>query len=151
MATLIANMQSAEYREGIQSKLSALKEDQEIAPILDEIEKGGPAAMMKCAGSVPLLCVANSAQLSLSCDRYWNDPAVLEKLSKAMGGTFGDAGAAAEASAPEAEAEPEEDPDVHSAASNGAFIAYWRCLSTYEQPSVGLQSAEIGPIVSLIA
>ena len=44
----------------LEKKMSELKEDPELAPILEEIEKGGPATMMK----------------------YWNDPRVLGKLGK---------------------------------------------------------------------
>lgn len=67
MASLMASMQSPDAASSIESRLASLKEDPELAPVLQEIEQGGPTAMMK----------------------YWNDPAVLEKLSKAMGGAFG--------------------------------------------------------------
>ena len=82
MASLMASMQSPDAASSIESRLASLKEDPELAPVLQEIEQGGPTAMMK----------------------YWNDPAVLEKLSKAMGGAFGGAalggaGAAAAAAA----------------------------------------------------
>ena len=40
-------MHSEEYRENINGRMAELKEDPEVAPILEEIEKGGPAAMMK--------------------------------------------------------------------------------------------------------
>ena len=73
MASLMASMQSPDAASSIESRLASLKEDPELAPVLKEIEAGGPTAMMK----------------------YWNDPAVLEKLSKAMGGAFGGAAAAA--------------------------------------------------------
>lgn len=71
MASLMASMQSPDAASSIESRLASLKEDPELAPVLKEIETGGPTAMMK----------------------YWNDPAVLEKLSKAMGGAFGGAAA----------------------------------------------------------
>ena len=73
MASLMASMQSPDAASSIESRLASLKEDPELAPVLKEIESGGPTAMMK----------------------YWNDPAVLEKLSKAMGGAFGGGAAAA--------------------------------------------------------
>ena len=92
MASLMASMQSPDAASSIESRLASLKEDPELAPVLKEIESGGPTAMMK----------------------YWNDPAVLEKLSKAMGGAFGGAGAAlgggaAAAAAGTGEAEGEEE------------------------------------------
>ena len=49
MAGLIQNMHNQSYRNNIGGKVDELKKDPEIAPILEEIEKGGPAAMMKCA------------------------------------------------------------------------------------------------------
>lgn len=47
MAAMVQNMHSQNYRENITSKMEDLKKDPEVAPILEEIEKGGPAAMMK--------------------------------------------------------------------------------------------------------
>ena len=79
MASLMASMQSPDAASSIESRLAALKDDPELAPVLKEIETGGPTAMMK----------------------YWNDPAVLEKLSKAMGGAFGGGAAAAAGAAGE--------------------------------------------------
>jgi hypothetical protein len=96
MASLIQNMHSQGYRENIGAKVAELKEDEEIAPILEEIEKGGPAAMMK----------------------YWNDPVVLEKLSKAMGPAFSAEGAQGADGEEEGE-EGEEELDVLGAASSG--------------------------------
>ena len=64
--------------------------------------------------------------------RYWDDPAVLEKLSKAMGDAFdmealtGQMGAAAVGQHEEEEGEEEDDDDdgvqddLHGAASSGA-------------------------------
>lgn len=40
-------MHNPNYRENVSSKVDELKKDPEVAPILEEIEKGGPAAMMK--------------------------------------------------------------------------------------------------------
>ena len=53
MAGLIQNMHNQSYRNNIGGKVDELKRDPEIAPILEEIEKGGPAAMMKCAPVLP--------------------------------------------------------------------------------------------------
>lgn len=60
-------MAAPNYREDLEKKMAGLKDDPELAPILEEIEKGGPATMMK----------------------YWNDPRVLGKLGKAFGGMGG--------------------------------------------------------------
>lgn len=95
----MASMQSPDAASSIESRLASLKEDPELAPVLKEIETGGPTAMMK----------------------YWNDPTVLEKLSKAMGGAFGGAaalggaGAAAAAAGEDGEKEAAADGDVDGA------------------------------------
>lgn len=47
MAEMIRGMQNPAYRENIEAKLQELKGDDELAPILEELEKDGPAAMMK--------------------------------------------------------------------------------------------------------
>jgi hypothetical protein len=46
--------------------MKSLKEDPEMGEIFNELEAGGPAAMMK----------------------YWNNPEVLKKLGDTMGGVF---------------------------------------------------------------
>ena len=47
MASMMTSMQNPSYRENVEEKLTHLKADPELAPIMEEIEKGGPAAMMK--------------------------------------------------------------------------------------------------------
>eukprot|EP00192_Tetraselmis_astigmatica_P014099 CAMPEP_0117672698 /NCGR_PEP_ID=MMETSP0804-20121206/14055_1 /TAXON_ID=1074897 /ORGANISM="Tetraselmis astigmatica, Strain CCMP880" /LENGTH=317 /DNA_ID=CAMNT_0005481341 /DNA_START=82 /DNA_END=1032 /DNA_ORIENTATION=+ len=110
MADMIRGMQNPAYRENIESKLKDLKDDDELAPILAELEKDGPAAMMK----------------------YWNDPNVLSKLGKAMGTAFETVptGADAEAAGEEGEEEYEyeEEVTVHSAASSGDADAIQQLL-----------------------
>lgn len=109
MASLMASMQSQASAAEVERRLEGLKADPDLAPIMKEIEEGGPAAMMK----------------------YWDDPATLEKLSKAMGSAFGPgalgggAGAGA-AAAKEEEGGGEDDAadeafedTVHAHASNG--------------------------------
>ncbi|KAK9816616.1 hypothetical protein WJX72_002810 [[Myrmecia] bisecta] len=98
MAQMLSQMRNPAHRDNIEERLAALKEDPELAPIMKEIEEGGPAAMMK----------------------YWNDPATLEKLSAAMGGAFepGVLGGQEEVEGGEGEAAEAED-NVHSAASTG--------------------------------
>jgi hypothetical protein len=46
--------------------MKSLKDDPEMGEIFNELEAGGPAAMMK----------------------YWNNPEVLKKLGETMGGVF---------------------------------------------------------------
>jgi len=109
MSGMMSGMQNNNFREEMETKMAALKEDPELKPILEEIETGGPAAMMK----------------------YWNDPDVMAKLGKAMGGVMEGAtahgieqgmGAAAQGEEEEEEEEGEEgeeEVNVHSAASMG--------------------------------
>ena len=49
MASMMQTMHDPTYRNKLEAKMSAMKEDPELAPILEEMEKGGPAAMMRCA------------------------------------------------------------------------------------------------------
>ena len=69
----MASMQSPDAASSIESRLASLKEDPELAPVLKEIESGGPTAMMK----------------------YWNDPAVSRSCPRRWGGRSGAAAAAA--------------------------------------------------------
>lgn len=105
MMNMMQTLQNPNYRDQMQKRVAAIKDDPSLKSVLDELETGGPAAMMK----------------------YWNDPEVLSKLGKAMGGAFpmppniaGGAAPAEEEAAEEAEGE-EESPSLHSAASNGDF------------------------------
>jgi len=50
----------------IEGAMKSLKDDPEMGAIFQELEQGGPAAMMK----------------------YWNNPEVLKKLGESMGGVF---------------------------------------------------------------
>ena len=47
MEAMLQNMHNPAYRENIGEKVEELKKDPEIAGILEEIQQGGPAAMMK--------------------------------------------------------------------------------------------------------
>ncbi|CAI5516705.1 unnamed protein product [Closterium sp. Naga37s-1] len=105
MMTMMQTLQNPSYRDQMQQRVAAIKEDPSLKSVLEELETGGPAAMMK----------------------YWNDPEVLGKLGKAMGGAFpipphmaGAAGPSGEEDAADEAAEGEEEsPSLHSAASNG--------------------------------
>ncbi|KAK2392770.1 ankyrin repeat-containing protein [Trifolium repens] len=60
MSSMLGNFTNPPNKE---EKMACIKEDPSLKHILDEIETGGPAAMM----------------------RYWNDEEVLKKLGLAMG------------------------------------------------------------------
>ncbi len=47
MEAMLRNMHNPEYRDNIGGKVEELKKDPEIGAILEEIQEGGPAAMMK--------------------------------------------------------------------------------------------------------
>ena len=145
MAAMMNNMNSQQYRSDMESKMQSLKSDPELRPVLEEIETGGPAAMMK----------------------YWNDPAILSKISKAMGGMIpgmpgggmppgfaqafggagfpgaaagGDEGAEAE-EGDEEEYEEEEVLPLHTAASQGDVEEMKRLLKP--EPGSGEEPADV--------
>eukprot|EP00894_Picocystis_sp_ML_P003482 jgi/Pico_ML_1/53999/g4448.t1 len=118
MAGLFQGMGDDSMKQQLEKQMEVLKSDPEVAPILKEIEEGGMPAMMK----------------------YWNDPEMLQKLGKAMGGGFpggfeGMAGAMGGAARPgskdpkdedeeeEEEEEAEEEDNIISAASAGDLDA----------------------------
>lgn len=47
MEAMLRNMHNPAYRDNIGGKVEELKKDPELAGILEEIQTGGPAAMMK--------------------------------------------------------------------------------------------------------
>ncbi|GBF91654.1 hypothetical protein Rsub_03958 [Raphidocelis subcapitata] len=102
MSKMMTAMQDPEYKNKVESAMKSLKDDPDMGGIFEELEKAGPAAMMK----------------------YWNDPSVLSKLGSAMGDVFdfeallpGAAAGAGEEG--EGEEEGEEVPNLLSAASEG--------------------------------
>lgn len=103
MSSMLENLSNPANKEQLEERMANIREDASLKPILEEIESGGPAAMMK----------------------YWNDPAVLTKLGQAMGvGISGDAPVSNEGTgANEAEEDNgDEDDDeltVHHTASAG--------------------------------
>ncbi|KAH7427672.1 hypothetical protein KP509_10G054600 [Ceratopteris richardii] len=64
VSSMMQGVSDPVQRERLEERLAKVREDPELKGVLDEIQTGGPAAMMK----------------------YWNDPKVLSKLGKAMGG-----------------------------------------------------------------
>ena len=47
MMNMMQTMQQPEYRSQMQTRMQALKEDPSLKSVLEELESGGPAAMMK--------------------------------------------------------------------------------------------------------
>jgi hypothetical protein len=102
MQRLMTTMADPEYKSKIENAMMSLKEDPEMGEIFNELEAGGPAAMMK----------------------YWNNPEVLKKLGDTMGGVFDfqallGEGAEGAAEDDEEQEEEEEEINLHAAASDG--------------------------------
>lgn len=110
MQQMMSTMQDPEYKGKVEEAMKNLKTDPELGPLFEELEGAGPAAMMK----------------------YWNDPEVLSKISKAMGGAFElPEGEGGEGEEEEEEGEEEEElPNVHSAASGGDVEQLKQLLET---------------------
>ncbi|CAN6468523.1 unnamed protein product [Victoria cruziana] len=88
MSSMMQNLTDPAHKERLEERMARIKEDPSLKPILDEIESGGPAAMMK----------------------YWNDPEVLQKLGQAMG--VGPAGESETSGALSGAGEAEEEEDA---------------------------------------
>jgi len=100
MSAMLESFSNPSNKDQLEERMARIKEDPSLKHILEEIETGGPAAMM----------------------RYWNNEEVLQKLGQAMGlANSGDAGASAENSgADETEDLGNEDESiVHHTASVG--------------------------------
>lgn len=104
MSTMLGGLTNPAHKEQLEARVARMKEDPTLKPILDEIESGGPAAMMK----------------------YWNDPEALQKFGRAMGvgvGASGEAGGAEQAAEAKDDAgeegEYEDESIVHHTASVG--------------------------------
>ncbi|KAE9598348.1 putative ankyrin repeat-containing domain-containing protein [Lupinus albus] len=63
MSNMLESFTNPSNKEQLEERMARIKEDPSLKHILDEIETGGPTAMM----------------------RYWNDEEVLHKLGQAMG------------------------------------------------------------------
>ncbi|KAK4834718.1 hypothetical protein QYF36_027240 [Acer negundo] len=100
MSTMLESLSNPTQKDQLEERMARIKEDPSLKPILEEIETGGPAAMMK----------------------YWNDKDVLQKLGEAMGlAVGGDAATSAENSGLDEseEAGNEDESIVHRTASVG--------------------------------
>ncbi|KAL8553662.1 hypothetical protein ACS0TY_002097 [Phlomoides rotata] len=99
MSGMLESFTNPTNKSQLEDRMSRIKEDPSLKPILDEIESGGPAAMM----------------------RYWNDKEVLQKLGEAMGFAVGESGPSVSDAAVEDETEEVNDEEsiVHHTASVG--------------------------------
>jgi hypothetical protein len=117
MSSMLENLTNPTQRDQLEERMARVKEDPTLKPILEEIEAGGPAAMM----------------------RYWNDKDVLKKLGEAMGHAVGgEAATSAETSVPDEidETENEDESIVHHTASVGdaevlniSYITIWSLMN----------------------
>eukprot|EP00271_Cylindrocystis_brebissonii_P011783 TRINITY_DN2972_c0_g1_i1.p1 TRINITY_DN2972_c0_g1~~TRINITY_DN2972_c0_g1_i1.p1 ORF type:complete len:359 (-),score=114.31 TRINITY_DN2972_c0_g1_i1:416-1492(-) len=110
MAAMMQQFQDPSYAQKMQARLQEARNDPSLRAVLDELETGGPAAMMK----------------------YWNNQEVLSKIGKVVseGGQPGQAPRAATA-APTTEEEEEEEVEeeaIHVAASEGDLEALQQLL-----------------------
>ncbi|GFS37015.1 ankyrin repeat-containing 2B [Actinidia rufa] len=100
MSSMLESLTSPSHKDQLEERMARIKEDPALKPILEEIETGGPAAMM----------------------RYWNDKEVLQKLGEAMGlAVSGEAATSTENYGSEETEEPgnEDESIVHNTASVG--------------------------------
>jgi hypothetical protein len=100
MSQMFESFSNPQQKDQIEAQMSRIKEDPTLKPILDDIESGGPAAMM----------------------RYWNDKDVLQKVSEALGVAVpGGVETSTENSAPDETEESgnEDESIVHNTASAG--------------------------------
>ncbi|GAB2295719.1 Ankyrin repeat domain-containing protein 2B [Dionaea muscipula] len=110
MSSMLENLVNPAQKEQLEERMTRMKEDPALKPILDEIEHGGPAAMM----------------------RYWNDKEVLQKLGEAMGLPVSEGATSGDLSVPD-EAEDlgnEEESVVHHTASVGDVEGLRGALAT---------------------
>ena len=47
MSGMLANLTNPAHKEQLEQRMAAVREDPALKPVLEEIETGGPAAMMK--------------------------------------------------------------------------------------------------------
>ncbi|KAK6916855.1 hypothetical protein RJ641_019716 [Dillenia turbinata] len=99
MLSMLENLTNpSSQRDQLEERMARIKDDPSWKPILDEIETGRPAAMM----------------------RYWNDKEVLQKLGEATGLTVsGEASNSAEYSG------PDDDEELYNKMANCFCISGW--------------------------
>ncbi|XP_042021432.1 ankyrin repeat domain-containing protein 2B-like isoform X1 [Salvia splendens] len=109
MSGMLESLTNPANKGQLEERMARVKEDPSLKPILDEIENGGPAAMM----------------------RYWNDKEVLQKLGEMMGmAAVGEsATSAGDAAEDESEEVNDEESIVHHTASVGDEEGLKKALS----------------------
>ncbi|KAK4754826.1 hypothetical protein SAY87_008583 [Trapa incisa] len=108
MSGMLENLADPTHKELIEEQMARMKEDPDLKNILQEMDTGGPAAMM----------------------RYWNDKVVLSKLGEAMG--FAIAGEPSHEHAvpdDDKDAGNEDESIVHQSASVGDVEALKKALA----------------------
>lgn len=106
VSSMMQGLSNPAQKEQLEARLAQVREDPELKSVLDEIQTGGPSAMMK----------------------YWNDPTVLSKLGKAMGGASPSEVEKADQHVRQT-AEEEQTNTVHHAASTGDIEALNKLLA----------------------
>ncbi|KAJ6395372.1 hypothetical protein OIU77_020597 [Salix suchowensis] len=100
MSQMLESFTNPSQKDQLEERVTRIREDPSLKPILEEIESGGPAAMM----------------------RYWNDKDVLQKLGEAMGLAVSEEATTSVENPVHEEAEEagnEDDSVVHQCASAG--------------------------------
>ncbi|KAL3620866.1 hypothetical protein CASFOL_035778 [Castilleja foliolosa] len=97
MSGMLESLTGPANKDQLEERMTRVKDDPSLKPILDEIENGGPAAMM----------------------RYWNDKEVLQKLGEAMGFAVGGESGTSATAEDESEEANEDESIVHHTASVG--------------------------------
>ncbi|KAF5786594.1 putative ankyrin repeat-containing domain, STI1 domain-containing protein [Helianthus annuus] len=111
MSQMLEGLSNPAQKEQLEERMARIKEDPSLKPILEEIESGGPTAMM----------------------RYWNDEDVLKKLGEAMGLAVTEDATASVGNPVANEAEEEADEEesvVHQTASVGDLEGLKKALES---------------------
>lgn len=146
MSNVLESFSNPSNKDELEERMARVKEDPSLKPILEEIENGGPAAMMRLeilryhciiknlCYNIFGLAVWDGGWIWLTLSfhslervkfwycRYWNDKDVLKKLGEAMGlPVAGDATTSADNSLPDEPEDPsnEDESIVHHTASVG--------------------------------
>ncbi|KAI8553848.1 hypothetical protein RHMOL_Rhmol05G0048000 [Rhododendron molle] len=156
MSSMLENLTNPSHKEQLEERMARVKEDPTLKPILEEIESGGPAAMMRSQilslysiiyfalfviMLVPAMffhsCLSlfptTLYKLLLLFSRYWNDKDVLQKLGEAMGHAVGgEAATSTDMSGPDETDEPgnEDESIVHQTASIGDAEGLTKALAS---------------------
>ncbi|KAE8698509.1 Ankyrin repeat domain-containing protein 2 [Hibiscus syriacus] len=132
MSSMLDSLANPQQKDQIEERMARIKEDPSLKPILEEIQSGGPAAMLRCMILHPTISSVNESRKVLMF-RYWNDKEVLQKLGEAMGlAVSGDAATSADnpAAGEEDEAGNEDESIVHNCASVGDVEGLKAALSS---------------------